>query len=60
MAEVLAHCCAVSAKGGHVFVDFAQQLLQHARTEEEVTYPAAVLVGPMVRQRPGRRVAATA
>ena len=31
-------------------VAFAQQLTQHARTEEEVMYPAAILVGRHVRQ----------
>jgi hypothetical protein len=30
-------------------VAFAEQLIQHARTEEEVMYPAAVLVGRHVR-----------
>ena len=30
-------------------VAFAQQLVQHARTEEEVMYPAALLVGRHVR-----------
>jgi len=30
-------------------VDFADGLLQHARTEEEVMYPAALLVGRYVR-----------
>jgi hypothetical protein len=33
--------------------DFAQRLVQHARTEEEVMYPAAVLVGRFVRARLG-------
>jgi len=32
-------------------VQFAQALMQHARTEEEVMYPAAILVGQVVRQR---------
>jgi hypothetical protein len=33
----------------------ADQLALHARTEEEVLYPAAVLVGDLIRaQRPGR------
>ncbi|MCY1186267.1 Hemerythrin HHE cation binding domain protein [compost metagenome] len=34
-------------------VEFAQRLMQHARTEEEVMYPAAVLVGRYVRLRLG-------
>jgi len=36
-------------------VEFAQALVQHARTEEEVMYPAAVLVGQVVRQRLGQQ-----
>jgi hypothetical protein len=35
-------------------VEFAEALTQHARTEEEVLYPAAVLVGQVVRQRLGQ------
>jgi len=38
-------------------VDFAQQLTQHARTEEAVMYPAAILVGKFVRLRLGVREA---
>lgn len=37
-------------------VEFAQALTEHARTEEDVMYPAAVLVGQVVRQRLGQRV----
>jgi hypothetical protein len=37
-----------------------EALVEHARTEEEVTYPAAVLVGQVVRQRLGRRASAAA
>lgn len=33
--------------------EFAQRLVQHARTEEEVMYPAALLVGRYVRLRLG-------
>lgn len=36
-------------------VAFAQQLVQHARTEEEVMYPAAVLVGHHVKLMLGQR-----
>ena len=35
-------------------VAFAQRLLQHARTEEEVMYPAALLVGRFVRLSLGK------
>ena len=31
------------------FARFAEKLIQHARTEEEVLYPAAILVGRYVR-----------
>jgi iron-sulfur cluster repair protein YtfE (RIC family) len=37
-------------------VEFAQALTEHARIEEEVMYPAALLVGQVVRQRLGSRV----
>ena len=39
-------------------VEFARALTEHARTEEEVMYPAAVLVGQMVRQRLSQRASA--
>ena len=42
---------AAKRAGRGEIVDFAQQLIQHARTEEEVMYPAAILVGKFVRQR---------
>lgn len=45
---------AAQRAGRSEIVDFAQQLMQHARTEEEVMYPAAILVGKFVRQRLGQ------
>jgi hypothetical protein len=36
-------------------VRFAEKLLVHARTEEEVMYPAAILVGKWVREQAGVR-----
>ena len=36
-------------------VAFADKLALHAQTEEEVLYPAAILVGDLVRARAGRR-----
>jgi hemerythrin-like domain-containing protein len=39
---------------------FAEALAEHARTEEEVMYPAAVLVGQVVRQRLEQRASAAA
>jgi hypothetical protein len=41
-------------------VEFAQALTEHARTEEEVMYPAAVLVGLLVRQRLSQRASVAA
>ncbi len=40
-------------------VAFAAALIEHATTEEEVMYPAAILVGEVVRQRLGEHAAAT-
>lgn len=40
---------AAERAGRKDIVAFAEQLVQHARTEEEVMYPAAVLVGRHVR-----------
>ena len=47
---------AAGRAGRHDIVAFAEALVEHAQTEEEVMYPAAVLVGQVVRQRLGRRV----
>ncbi len=41
-------------------IDFAEQLVRHARTEEAVMYPAAILVGELVRQRLGLQAAQAA
>jgi Hemerythrin HHE cation binding domain len=53
---------AAERAGRDDIVVFARQLVQHARTEEEVMYPAARLVGRYVRllsvQRPERALAA--
>lgn len=49
---------AAQRAGRTEIVDFAQQLMQHARTEEEVMYPAAILVGKFVRQRLGQAASA--
>ena len=46
---------AATRAGRLEIVAFADGLLEHARTEEEVMYPAAVLVGQVVRQRLGQR-----
>ena len=49
---------AAERAGRKDIVAFAEQLVQHARTEEEVMYPAAVLVGQVVRQRLALRAGA--
>lgn len=41
-------------------VAFAEALVEHAQTEEAVMYPAAILVGQVVRQRLGLRAVAAA
>jgi hypothetical protein len=42
----------VAAEEGNTeIVDFAQRLALHARTEEEILYPAAILVGEVLKQR---------
>jgi hypothetical protein len=46
---------AAERAGRDDIVAFAEALVEHARTEEEVMYPAAVLVGQVVRQRLGQR-----
>lgn len=43
-------------KEGHPeLVDFATRLMEHAQTEEQVTYPAAILVGEYVKLKLGKR-----
>lgn len=38
--------------GAEKYVQLAEQLAQHALTEEEVLYPAAILIGDLLRARP--------
>jgi len=40
---------AAKAEKKRQYVRFAEKLIQHARTEEEVLYPAALLIGRYVR-----------
>jgi hypothetical protein len=42
------------AEGKDELVRLAEEIMLHARTEEQVTYPAAILVGEVVRLRLGR------
>lgn len=51
---------AASRSGRSDIVTFTEALTEHARTEEEVMYPATVLVGQLVRQRLAQRVPAAA
>ena len=44
---------AAEQAGRSDIAQFARDLAQHARVEEEVMYPAAILVGQVVRQRLG-------
>lgn len=45
---------AATEEGHHVYVQFAQKIIHHAQQEEEVLYPAAILVGEYVKLRLGR------
>ena len=45
---------AAEAEGKLAQVQLAEQLTLHAQAEEEVYYPAAILVGEIVRSRLGR------
>jgi len=49
---------AAGHSGRDDIVAFAEALVEHAQTEEEVMYPAAMLVGQVVRQRLNAPVAA--
>lgn len=42
---------AAGAEGKPEIVDFAQRLALHARSEEEILYPAAILVGEILKLR---------
>jgi hypothetical protein len=46
-------------EGKTEIVDFAQRLGLHARTEEEILYPAAILVGEVLKQRLATAASAT-
>ncbi len=42
---------AAAADGKPEIVDFARRLALHARSEEEILYPAAILVGEILKER---------
>jgi hypothetical protein len=46
---------AAKTAGKPEYAQFAEALMLHAQTEEEVTYPAAILVGEYVRDKLGLR-----
>lgn len=45
---------AAKAESKPDIVHFAEKLMLHAQTEEQVLYPAAILVGELVRMKQGR------
>jgi hypothetical protein len=56
----LAQLESLAAEEGKMeIVDFAQRLALHARTEEEILYPAAILVGEVLKQRLATAASAT-
>lgn len=42
---------AAKSEGRQEYIDFAEKLKLHAQTEEEVSYPAAILIGEYVRMK---------
>jgi hemerythrin superfamily protein len=42
---------AANEAGKIEYAEFAQALTRHAQTEEEVTYPTAILIGEYVREK---------
>jgi hypothetical protein len=47
-------------EGNAAVAELAEKLALHARGEEEVYYPAAILVGELVRRRLGDRIESAA
>jgi hypothetical protein len=60
VAAVQALIAAAQAESRPEFVRFAEKLMLHARTEEEVLYPAAILVGEHLKHTSGTRAPAAA
>ena len=42
---------AAKAESKSEFVDFAEKLMAHARMEEEVSYPSALLIGRYIKEK---------
>jgi hypothetical protein len=45
---------AATAEGHAGFASFAQKLILHAQTEEEILYPASILVGEYLKLKLGK------
>lgn len=61
IVEALSKLRDAATRAGHDdVVAFAEALVEQAQTEEAVMYPAAILVGQVVRQRLGTRATALA
>lgn len=61
IVEALNRLREAAARAGHDdIVAFAEALVEHSQTEEAVMYPAAILVGQVVRQRLGLHAVALA
>lgn len=45
---------AARKEGKREYVDFSRDLTLHAQTEEEVLYPAAILIGEYLKLKPNR------
>ena len=60
VAALQALVAAAQAESRPEFVRFAEKLMLHARTEEEVLYPAAILVGEHLKHTSGTRAPAAA
>jgi hemerythrin superfamily protein len=54
IVEALQKLLQAATGDGHTgFARFAQKLILHAQTEEEVLYPASILVGEYIRLKLG-------
>lgn len=59
IVDALERLAAIAKRAGrNDIVDFANQLTLHAQTEEQVMYPASLLVGALLRERLRRTASA--
>ena len=49
---------AARAQNRFDYIEFAETLMNHVRTEEEILYPAVILIGEYLKLRLGRRAGA--